>query len=67
MTNFEHLKNETRTFDGMLDTLSKMWAAGGSGCILDGELAGGEIECPSDCDCRRCIETWLSSERREFS
>jgi len=35
MTNFEHLKNETRTFDGMLDTLSKMWAAGGSGCILD--------------------------------
>lgn len=64
MTNFEHLRNETRTFDGMLDTLSKIW--GMDGCVLDG-LTGKELDCPSDCTCRECIGTWLSNEWSEIT
>ena len=62
MTNFEHLKNETRTFDGMLDTLNSIQSAGG--CIID-VLSEQEFECPSDCTCRICIETWLCAYRTE--
>ena len=66
MTNFEHLRNETRTFDGMLDTLSKIWAAGGSGCILD-HLTETDYKCPKHCPCKFCIGTWLSNEGSEIT
>ena len=64
MTNFEHLRNKTRNFDGMLETLADIDGTWSRDCVLEG-LAGAEIECPSDCTCRTCLETWLSSEYTE--
>ena len=64
MTNFEHLRNVTRTFEGMLEMLSDIDSTWISDCVLAG-LAGTDIECDPDCDCRICIQTWLSSEYTE--
>ena len=59
MTNFEHLRNVTRTFEGMLEMLTECERC--NGCILD-QVSSMVVECPPDCTCRTCIGTWLSSE-----
>ena len=63
MTNFEHLRTKTRTFEGMLEMFTDI-NCDCDGCLLDG-LTGEEFPCPSDCTCKTCIETWLSSEYTE--